>query len=62
MDKDVPEEELTDFTTIGAGGSEYDITEGDLMEYLARFILGLIHNGRSAMHFEESEETILQKD
>ena len=26
------------------------------MEYLARFILGLIHGGKSAMHFEEVEE------
>lgn len=54
---EVPEDELTDFTTIGAGGLEYDITESHLMEYLGRFILGLVHGGRSAMHFEEVEET-----
>lgn len=54
---EIPEEDLTDFSTIGAGGVEYDITERDLMEYLARFILGLVHGGRSAMHFEEVEES-----
>ena len=60
--KKVPEEDLTDFTAIGAGGIEYDITEEDLMEYEARLILGLIHGGRSAMHFEEVEETEEQSD
>ena len=54
---EVPEEDLTDFTMIGAGGIEYDITEEDLMAYQGRFILGLLHGGKSAMHFEEVEET-----
>lgn len=53
---DIPEEDLTDFTMIGAGGIEYDITEEDLMAYQGRFVLGLIHGGKSAMHFEEVEE------
>lgn len=53
----VPEDQLTNFTAIGAGGIEYDITEEDLMEYEARFILGLVHGGRSSMHFEEVEES-----
>jgi len=54
---EVPEDQLTDFTMIGAGGIEYDITEEDLMSYEGRLILGLIHGGKSAMHFEELEES-----
>jgi hypothetical protein len=57
QDVEVPEEDLTDFTMIGAGGIEYDINEEDLMAYQGRLILGLIHGGKSAMHFEEVEET-----
>lgn len=50
------------YTVVGNGDDEYDVSEEDIMTYTARQILVLFHDMKSALRFEEATDEEKEED